>query len=228
VVYEVTFPFENDRTGFRREVPVSFQHGRYVFDFTSCWSTWVTQTGAEDLNLNIGSSRYRCTIAYVPQHALEHGGGGDYFCMIPFSVGKRELESLDFLHELPKLGLPQFCRTISRTGEAFMLLENFMDVATAVDVQTAAIGHDSTGHEILTFMLNQYATDLAIEVAAKQGPLTTRICMKYDQQTEISRDAGGHALFNFRLSDDHTKASEQKRCVAKLISPQSRIGGNHS
>jgi hypothetical protein len=103
-----------------------------------------------------------------------------------------------------------------------MLFENFMEVATAVDVQTAVIERDKAGHEILTFMLNQYATDLAIEVAAKQGPLTTRICFNYDQQTEISRDANGRALFGFRLSEDHTKANEQKRCVAKLIRPQSR------
>jgi hypothetical protein len=138
-------------------------------------------------------------------------------------VGKRELNSLDFLHELPKLGLPQFCRSINPTDEAFMLLENFIDVATAVDVQTAAIERDSAGHEILTFRLNQYATDLAIAVAAKQGPLTTRICLKYDQQTEISREASGRTSFNFRVSDDQAKANEQKKCVAKLIGPQPRI-----
>ena len=224
VVYELSFSFEKDRAGFRREVPVSFQHGKYVIDFTSCWSTWVTQTGGEDLNLNITGSPYRCNIAYLPQHVTEHGGEGGYICWIPFSVGKRELESLDLLYELPKLGLPQFCRTltsrgsISSTGEAFSLLENFMEVAMAVDVQTAAIAHDNAGHEILIFSLNQYATDLAIEVAGKQGPLTTRICLKYDQQTEVSRDASRRVLFNFRLSDDHAKANEQKRCVAKLIS----------
>ncbi len=148
-VYELTFPYEKDRAGFRPEVPVSFQHGKYVFDFTSCWSTWVTQTGGEDLNLNITGSPYRCNIAYLPQHVIEHGGEGDYFCRIPFSVGKRELESLDLLHELPKLGIPQFCRTISRTSEAFMLLEHFMDVATDVDVQTVAIAHDNADTKYL-------------------------------------------------------------------------------
>ncbi len=103
-----------------------------------------------------------------------------------------------------------------------MLLEHFMDVATDVDVQTVAIAHDNAGHEILTLTLNQYATDLAIEVAAKEGPLTTRICLKYDQQTEISHGASGRPLFNFRLSDDHAEANEQKKCVARLIDSQSR------
>jgi hypothetical protein len=193
VVYELTFPDEKDRVGFRREVPISFQHGKYIFDFASCWSTWVTQSGAEELNLNIGGSPYRCNIAYLPQHSIEHGGDGDYICSIPFPVGKRELDSLDLRSELRKLGLPQFCRTVSPTGESFMLLENFSDIATAVDVQSAAIARDKAGHEILTFMLNPYATDLAIELAAGHSSLTTRICMKYDQQTEISRDASGRA-----------------------------------
>jgi hypothetical protein len=71
--------------------------------------------------------------------------------------------------------------------------------------------------------LNEYATDLAVGVAAKEGPLTTRICGQYDQQTEISRDASGRTSFNFRLSDDHVKANEQRKCVAKLIGPRSPV-----
>jgi hypothetical protein len=223
VVHELTFSYERERPGFRREIPVSFQQGKYVFDFKSCWSTWITQTGGEDLNLNIGGTPYQCNITYTPQHVLEHGGEGGYFCRIPFSVGKKELDSLDLLHELPKLGLPQFCRTIGPTGEDFALLENFMDVATAVDVQTAVMTRDNAGHELVVFRLNQFATDLAVEVATKQGPLTTRICSKYDQQTEISRDASGRTSFKFRLSDDHVKANEQRKCVAKLIGPRSPI-----
>jgi len=219
VVYELAFPYEKDRAGFRREIPVSFEHGKYMFDFTSCWSTWVTQTGNEELSLNIQGSPYRCNIAYLPQRVIEHGREGEYYCRVPFSVGKRELDSLDLLNELPKLGLPQFCRATSPTGEEFALLENFMDVATVVDVQTAVIEHDSTGHELLAFTLNHYATDLAVEVAANQGPLTTRICSKYDQRTEISRDPSGRISFNFRLSEDRVKASEQRKCIANLIAP---------
>jgi hypothetical protein len=198
VVHEIVSPNERTRPNFRLEVRVSFRGGKYVFDFASCWSTWVTQSGAEDLHLNIGGTPYRCEITYIPQHVMDHGGEGSYFCRIPFSVGKRELDSLDLLHELPKLGLPQFCRFLSPTGDAFMLLENFIDVATSVDVQAATIEHDSAGHEILTFRLNQYATDLAVAVAEKQGPLTTRICLKYDQPAEISRDASGRTSFKFR------------------------------
>ncbi len=222
VVHEPIFSYERDRAGFRREVPVSFQHGKYIFDFASCWSTWVTQTGGEDLNLNIGSSRYRCTIAYLPEHVIEHGDEGDYFCRIPFSVGKREIDSLDLLHELPKLGLPQFCRTIGRTGEAFMLLENFEEVATTVDVETATMAHDNTGHETLTFRLNQYATDLATEVTAKEGPLNARVCAQYDRRAELSQDVSGHTLFTIRLNDD-AKAYAEKKCLADLLYSHSQL-----
>ncbi len=218
-VYQLSYPYEKRRPGFRPEIPVSYQHGKYVFDFASCWSTWVTQTGNEDLNLNIGlGSPYRCEIAYIPQHVLEHGGEGDYICRIPFSVGKRELDSLDLRHELVKLGLAQFCQTISRTGEALMLMEkHFMEVSTSVDVQCAAIEHDSAGREILTFRLNPYAADLVSEVAAEQGPLTTRICTQDDQPTEMWHDAGGHILFIYRLSDVPAKTKRQKKCIAAAI-----------
>src|SRR5271166_6515843 len=120
--YELLYPSESKRPGVRPEVPVRYENGKYVFDFSSCWSTWVTKSGDEDLNLNIGGSGNRCEVSYIPQHVMEHGGEGDYFCSIPFSVGKRTLDSLDLMRELPKLGLPQFCRTISHTGEAVMIV----------------------------------------------------------------------------------------------------------
>ena len=217
VIHELTFPYERDRSGFHREVPISFKHSKYVFDFTSCWSTWVTQTRSEDLHLNIQGSPYRCNIAYLPQHVIDHGGEGDYYCRVPFSVGRRELDSLDLLHELPELGLPQFCRAIGRTGEAFLLLENFIEVATTVDIQSAMTKHDAAGSEILSFSLNQYATALATEVAGKEGPLITRICGRHDQKTELFHDANGRTLFNYQLSDDQVQAAQEKKCIAEAI-----------
>jgi hypothetical protein len=217
--YELVFPYEKERPGFRREIPVSFQNGKYIFDFTSCWSTWVVQSGGEELNLNIGSTPYRCNITYIPKHVLDSGGEGSYFCRIPFSVGTIELRSLDLQRELPKLSLPQFCRSTERTpdGEDFALLKDFTDVVAAIDVQSTTLSNDSAGHEFLTFTLNHYATDLAVEVATREGPLTTRVCGRYDQPTEISRNASGHTSFKFRISDDHVIANEQKRCVSRLL-----------
>lgn len=217
VIHELVFLYERDRSGFHREVPISFQHSKYVVDFTSCWSTWVTQADSEDLNLNIQGSPYRCNISYLPQHVIDHGGEGDYYCRVPFSVGRREFDSLDLLQELPKLGLPQFCQAMSRTVGAFMLLEKFIEVATTVDIQSAVIKHDAAGREILSFRLNQYATALATEVAAMEGPLITRICGKHDQQTELFYGADGHTLFNYRVSDDKAQAAQEKQCIAGAI-----------
>jgi hypothetical protein len=214
-VYELSFPYEKDRPEFRPEVPVSFQDGKFMFDFGSCWSTWVSQDGT-DLNLNIVSTPYRCNISYIPQHVLEHGGEGDYFCQLPFSLGKRAIDSLDLRGELPKLGLPQFCRPISRKGEALMLLRNFLEVATSIDVDCATIVHPGSGPEMLNFQLNHYATDLVTQVATKQGPLTTRIRGSDDQPTQILRDAD-RILFAYPLSAASKKAEAQKKLIAEEI-----------
>ena len=223
LVYEMTFPYEKDRVGFRREIPISFQHGKYTFDFTSCWSTWVTQTGAEDLHLNIQGSPYRCNIAYLPQRVIEHGGEGDYYCRVPFSVGKREFDSLDLLHELPKLGLPQFCRAIDRKGEAFMLEGKSGEVATSVDIQSAEAGHDVAGHEIFRFRLNQYATALATGVATKEGPLSIRLCLWHSQKAELFPDTNDYTLFSYLLSDDKAQAAREKKCISERIGPNQKL-----
>lgn len=220
VVHELIFPMERGRNGSRRELPVSFQDGKYIFNFTSCWSTWMTQTSNEDLNLNVdGQSHYRCMISYIPEHVLDHGGEGAYECNVPFSVGRKEFDSIDLLHELPKAGLPQFCRTTGRTGESFMLEGKSGMVATTVDIVSALIKRDRQGREIVSFGLNPYATDIAM----KEGPLVMRLCGKYAQQTRIVRDTNRHAMLNYRLSSKHLKASQEKDCIAKAIAPQTLV-----
>jgi hypothetical protein len=180
VMHELTFPYELERNGFHSEVPITFEDGKYIVDFASCWSTLVIQTGSqEDLDLNIQGSPYKCDIAYLPQHVTKHGGKGDYYCGIPFSVGKREVASLDLLNELPKLGLPQFCRATDRNGEAFMLEGSVGAVATTVDIQAANLVHYHRQPDILLIRLNEYATALATDVAAKEGSLRTRICLEH-------------------------------------------------
>jgi hypothetical protein len=229
-VYEPVFPEEKQRPGFKPQIPVSFVNGKYVFDFASCRSTWITQTNTQDpINLNIiGGFPYRCEISYIPESVLEHGGEGDYFCRIPFAVGIRELNSLDLRRELPQLGLPQFCRPISRTGEQILIQkESFRGtlrvlappVATTVDVECATIGHERDGRELLTIKLNKYAADLVKEVG-RQGPLTTFLCSDQIDGAKIVVDRSGNTLFTYTLSANPIKAKKQRKCVAEAIGIQ--------
>ena len=110
--YAPAFPEEKKRRAFRPEVPVSFQNGKYRFDFASCRSTWITHAiGNDPIELNIGGShKYNCVISIFQDSVMDHGGEGSYTCWIPYSVGVRTFDSLDLLSEFPKTGLPQFCR----------------------------------------------------------------------------------------------------------------------
>ena len=215
--YPLTYPFENERPGFKPEIPVWYEDGHYVFDFASCWSTWVTQTGKEDIDLNIGGTP-RCFIAYLPQGS-EDGTDGGYLCYVPFSVGKRALRSLDLMHELPKLGLPQFCHVRKPNGEPFMLLDKrFMDVATTSDVQCAAITRDASGRKVLTFTLIPYVSELAAQLAVQQGPLIGRLCMTGDEPVTVLQGDDKPTRFTFRLSSATAEFKKQETCLAKVVS----------
>ena len=117
--YPAIYPEEKQRPGFKPEIPVSYADAKYVFDFASCRSTWVTHTDGRkpDLDLNIGWQSNGCFIAHVPADATGRGGSVDYTCTVPFRVGKRAFGSLDLLTEFPKAGLPQYCsRQVFKTG----------------------------------------------------------------------------------------------------------------
>jgi hypothetical protein len=67
--YPANHPEETQRPGYRPEIPVLFINGKYVFDFSSCRSTWVTQTegGTDVLALNIsGFNPSTCEVNYLP------------------------------------------------------------------------------------------------------------------------------------------------------------------
>jgi hypothetical protein len=196
-------------------------NGKYVFDFASCRSTWLTQTSNQDaINLNIlGGCPYRCEIAYIPESVLEHGAEGDYSCRIPFAVGIREINSLDLRGELPQLGLPQFCRPISPKGEQILIQKEGFPVASTVDVECATIGHDREGREIFSIKLNEFAADLVKEVG-RQGPLTTLLCLDQIDGPKIVLDRSGSVLFTYTPSADPIKAKKQRKCFAEAIGIQ--------
>jgi len=104
--YPAIYPEEKTRPGFKPEIPVKYIDGKYVFDFASCRSTWVTHLDGSkpDLDLNIGAQNDGCFIAHIPADAEGHEGNTDYTCKIPFQTGTRAFSTLDLLAELPKLG----------------------------------------------------------------------------------------------------------------------------
>ena len=117
--YPAIYPDEKKRPGFKPEIPVAYLDGKYVFDFASCRSTWVTHTDGQKaaLDLNIVWNADGCFIAYIPADTTGHQGNTDYTCTIPFQTGRRAFGSLDLLAELPKAGLPQYCaKQVLRTG----------------------------------------------------------------------------------------------------------------
>ena len=238
-VYELISSAERARGG-KPEVPVSYAGGKYAFDFGSCWSTWVKrETSGSALELNIISGLVRCQISYLPEIDEDRPDGGQrvYSCEIPYSVGVRQFDSLDLRKELPKAGLPQFCRhdkldltELTPEGDgaqAFAIWVNqpFADastgkqvrawttVANLVDVECAAITFQP-GAERLTVRLNKYAEKLVLDRVGKDE-LKADTCGGQLPLTpiDVAHDASGRSLFTYGFSKDHVTAERQRRCI---------------
>ncbi len=209
-------PREKERAGFRQEVPFTFRGGKYVMDFLSCRSTWVTQEGPDPISLNIaGDYRYRCVIAYLPQSVIDHGGKGSYVCFIPFEVGKRELASIDLRKELPLLGLPQFCRDENTHGDALLIDDGASNVASTVDAECATITHDNAGTETLKLRLNRYASDEVRKAASAAAHFDTLLCFEPAANPAILVDNSGRALLTYKIRSISPDGKKQARCVAE-------------
>lgn len=218
--YDLIYPHERERPEVRPEIPVIYLDGKYVFDFGSCWSTWVKKTGksgAEDIHLNVGGDTPRCIISYIPQHVMETGGEGTYTCWVPFSVGKRTLDSLDLRKEFPRLGLPQFCPVLKPNAPSVTLVDKrFMDFAYTWDINCAALSSDAAGHDVLTITLEDLVGELGIELAAKQGPLIGRLCFNGDRPVTVT-NSGLQPGFNIQLSSDPKVAAKEKKCAKQAL-----------
>jgi len=241
------YPQEKAR-GVRPEIPVSYSGGKYVFDFNSCWSTWVARQTAESfLELNIYGGLIRCQITYIPSIEKDRPARnqGHYLCEIPYTVGVREFDSLDLRKELPKVGLPQFCRqdeppaTVSApdgpAAGAIALWANtlFLDgltgkevlawtvIANMVDVECAALQRQLHGPERLTVRLNEYAEKLVLERMGKDE-IKAEACGGRFSLSNIgaARDASGRTLFTYGLSQNRMTAERQRACIITQIKLQ--------
>jgi hypothetical protein len=246
-MYELMFPHERAR-GVKSEIPVSYSRGKYIFDFGSCWSTRVTRQTAESLSeLNIGGGLIRCQLTYSPSVERDRPGGGvgRYLCEVPYSVGVRELDSLDLRKELSKVGLPQFCRQddppVTTTmpdgpaAQAFAIWVNqrFVDgrtktevrgwttLANLVDVECAAINPQQSGAERLAVRLNEYAEKLVLDRAAKDEIKADACGGRFPfSRIDMIRDGSGRSLFIYGFSSSRATAERQRRCIAAQITLQ--------
>ena len=242
--YELLYPNEEARA-MRPEIPVRYADGKYVFDFSSCWSTWVTrQTDDSFLELNIGNGLIRCQVTYIPSTEKDRPGGNrSYFCEIPYTVGAREFDSLDLCSELPKAGLPQFWRQNSpeltsdgrNRAQAVAIWGDtpFIDgitrkrvhawatLANAVDVECTAFERPPSGPERLILRLNRYAEDIVLERIGREE-IRADACggdLPFAPMA-TSKDASGRTLFTFGLSRNPAVAARQRACVASELKLQ--------
>jgi hypothetical protein len=234
--YEQLYPQETARR-IRPELPVQYSRGKYVFDFRSCWSTWITrQTPDSFVELNIGGSGVRCQVTYIPSTRVDRpaGNAGHYLCEIPYEVGVREFNTLDLRTELPEAGLPQFCRSDERS-QPFALwgylpstgdgsgkpISAWTPLANAVDVECAALQRDGSRRWSITLRLNAFAERLVTEQVGKYD-VKGSVCPNPFPAEPVAtgRDTSGRTLFTLRLSANARAAQQQRACIAKHVALQ--------
>ena len=213
--YDAAFIEEKKRNAFRPEVPVAFQNGSYRFDFASCRSTWITQAlGKDSTILNIGgSAKYNCVISIFPESLIENGTGGSYTCWVPYAVGIRTFDTLDLMSELPKAGLPQFCRTQKTSPEPLMIRSGTEVIAQSGDLVCATLDKSPDGSKLLRIELNSFVMDLVRNAAKVDGHLNTLLCLDQVDRPQVAINAAGKVNLSCKLSTDQARARRQQKCI---------------
>ena len=203
--YPAIYQEEKQRPGFKPEIPLAYVDAKYVFDFASCRSTWVTHMDGRrpDLDLNIGAQSDGCFIAYISVDAEGHEGIPDYTCTIPFQVGKREFGSLDLLAEFPKAGLPQYCaRQVFKTGPYMSSVDPNAGEGTAqVFTVEYSLGNNGVGIAQARLHFQERAASRADRCVVRYDPGSKSLFLLSDQPGKYLGPiaAGGNAsLWNSR------------------------------
>lgn len=203
--YPAIYPEEKQRAGFKPEIPVAYVDGKYVFDFASCRSTWVTHTDGRKqvLALNIVARTEGCFVAYIPEDVMGHGGAVDYTCTVPFQVGKRAFGSLDLMSELPKLGLSQYCaRQVIKTGPYMSSVDpNHGEGAAQVFSAEFSLGNNGVGIAQARLHFQERAESRTDRCVVRYDPGSKSLFLLSDQPGKYLGPiaAGGNAsLWNSR------------------------------
>jgi hypothetical protein len=223
--YSLLGPIERER-GIQLDIPVTYAQGKYVFDFGSCWTTWVTrQTDSSFVELNIWGDQFRCDLTYIPSTRpdIPAPSKRNYVCQVPYAVGVRAFESLDLRTEQPRAGLPQFCRENEMDSSQSFRAVTFsaqvrfpssdqfplVVLADMVDVECAAAELSK-----LTLRLNRYATRIVLDHIDGEGFKIEACRGEYALSLAgTSPDGQGGTLFHVNLSGSPAVAARQRACI---------------
>jgi len=187
-------PDEKQRPGVKPEIPITYRNGKYVFDFASCRRTVMTHTEGYVTDINIGARQDACSYHYdtkddvVYQDDLEalqfgHQKQG-FLCTIPFQLGNRAFASLDLMKELPKEGLPQYCRkdTLPPYPPYFVDVEPTGSKGTAI-VFTASYdtGDNGVGISQARLHFQQSAASRSDRCVARYDPASKSLYLNSDE-----------------------------------------------
>ena len=240
--YEMLYPNEH-ALGLQPVIPVTFANRKYVFDFGSCWATLVArQTTDSYVELNVGRSGERCQITVI-RSANPKGpdNGNDYYlCEVPVRVGVRTFDSVDLRAELPRAGLPQFCRqneqpptvpapdglaaqgfTTSGTTNLVTATGNVRvaeQLANSVDVICASIEPRSTGPALLTVRFNEFAERIVLDHMNSEA-VTAASCTHRTPLSVVDKqqDPAGYWLFRYSLNPSAAIAARQRACITMQV-----------
>jgi hypothetical protein len=227
------------RPGTRPEVPVSFRDGKYLFDFASCWGTWVdVEDPTRGWNLNISGSEERCVISIFPDDGRWDKPEGAT-CRVPFQIGVREVSTIELWREIPqfcepepilidgRLEHPTWFRVLAyerreKDGKPFFAQQGW--VAWSPDVTCAAIESPARGRPHLTVRLNEYAEPAMATHLAAGHVLRTQMCgfgeAGFELDTVTMTGPEGRRLFSYPLSANARTAARQRGCIAQRATLQ--------
>jgi len=226
------FSAEERRRGEKRQIPITFSGGKYVYDFHSCWATWVTfETATTYWDLNIGHTFKHCEITFIPRNPASTASRG-YFCRVPDVVGVRAFDGVDLMRELPAARLPQFCeyepQLTATAGSGRWLLMSALRgssraplivgaVAWSPDVECSAIEPGPNGTERLVVRLNSFATQIVLdEMTNDRIDLTLcdgRGALFHIEPVVADHDSVGRTVFSVALGPNATVRAQELACL---------------
>jgi len=152
------------------------------------------------MELNISTNEKGCVFSYATEEEVEHGMGSrdlGHHCIVPFQTGKRVFDSLDLMMELPKVGLPQYCKhDVLITGPIGSDVEPSNDSGSAqIFTATYDTGNNGVGIAQARLHFQQNAISRSDRCVVRYDPASKGFYLLSDQPGKFLGpiSAGGNA-----------------------------------